>query len=252
MVAQIDSAGVPPEEPDAHRFFGQNAGIEQAREHALKFRPRPKGVGEHAAGDTPRRGALERRDDASCRSVVGKDIEQQVYMVARHVDVGDDAVDRAFVVGEDLGRVAAENRKVAQVFRQRDGVLELRANVRTKDVLVLGQAVTRGFGQALELAVPLQPPRRQRGTSDQQVQDQAGNRFEKDQQQPPLGCIRRAAKRHDHDHRQSQRPFGHEEDIQPEFFVVEDFDHVSSDPVAVLACTVIVRLAHRFARRPSF
>ncbi len=109
MVTQIEAPG-PPEETESHRLFGENACRGEARQHTREVRPRTQGVGKDATYDT----ALDRRsqglDDPSHRRVVGHDVEQQVDMVARRVDVGDQAVDELIVVGQHFDGVAVEDR----------------------------------------------------------------------------------------------------------------------------------------------
>jgi hypothetical protein len=110
-------------------------------------------------------------------------------------------VDRGLVVGQNFGRIAAEYRKVAEIFGQRHRVLQLRAELRVKNICVVRQAAVGRLGQGLEIGVLHQPPHRQRRASNQKVQDQADDGLEEDEQQPTLRRVGRAAEGHDDNHR---------------------------------------------------
>ena len=142
-------------------------------------------------------------------------------MVARGVDVGDQAVDELVVIGEHFGRVAVENRQLAEILGQGDRLLELDSDVRTGDVGMLRETLEDRAAQGLELDVTLLAPLRQRRPPDQRVQDQADRRLEENEQQPALSRIGRAAHRYDDDHREAHRPFHGEEQVQPQLVFEE-------------------------------
>jgi len=59
-----------------------------------------------------------------------------VDVIACGVDVRDETVDESVVVGKHFDRVAAENRKIAEIRGQGDGLVELGADIRVKDIRV--------------------------------------------------------------------------------------------------------------------
>ena len=226
MVAQIDAAGAAAEEADTHRLLRQDSRRQQPRQHPSEIRTRPQRIGEQAADDAAVDGPSQRIDDARRRGVVGNDVEQQVHVVVRHVDVGDQAVDRPVVVGEDLRGVAAQYRKPPEVFGQRHRMIERRAELRMEDVRVAAEPLVDRLGKLHELDVTLQAPGRRRRPADEQIQRDADRRLEKDQQQPALGRFRRAPEWHDDDHRDAHRPFGGKKNVDPEGLVGEKRGHV--------------------------
>jgi hypothetical protein len=146
--------------------------------------PRESASTRHAYASLHR--AFQRGDHAPGGGVVGDDVEQKVNVVARHVDVGDQAVDRDLVVGENFGGVSAEDWKIAEILGQRHRVLQVRTEVRVKNICILRHAIVSGLGQGFEVSMSHQAPDGQRRTSDQEIEDQAGDGLEKYQQQPPL------------------------------------------------------------------
>ena len=79
-------------------------------------------------------------------------------MVARGVDIGDQAVDELIVIGQHFDGVAVENRQLSQVLGQSDGLLQLDADVGTGDVGMLRKAFEDRSAQSLELDVTLLAP----------------------------------------------------------------------------------------------
>ncbi len=106
---------------------------------------RAQRIGEHAAGDAARRRALERRDDAARDRVVGDDVEEQVDVRTRGVDVGDEPVEDAVVVGQHLDGVAAEDRHFAQLLGEVDAGRDRRV-LRGVEHVGVARAAARGSG----------------------------------------------------------------------------------------------------------
>jgi hypothetical protein len=158
VVAQIDASSPTPEETYAHRFPGQYARRQKSRQHSAECRARSERVGKQAADDTAVDCTGEGLDDAQRRGVVGHDVEQQVHVVARHVDVGHQAIDRSVVLRKNLGGVAAENRQAAEVFGQSHRVVERRSQLRMEDVGVAPESLVSRLGKRHELSVSLDAP----------------------------------------------------------------------------------------------
>src|SRR5437879_678026 len=86
----------------------------------------------NAALHGPLQGGYYRRG----RGVVGKDVEQEVNVIGRGIDVGDQAVDDAVVIGQNLDRVPAENLEVTEAGRQTDSGLKVGIELRMQDLRV--------------------------------------------------------------------------------------------------------------------
>src|SRR5262249_38621077 len=163
------------------------------------------------------------------------DVEQQVNMVVRGIDVADQAIDETVVVGDYFSRVAAKDGQLPQVLCKRDGLIELDADVRVENVRLVFQPLENGTAQVIELRMALQSPLRKLRPANQRIKYQTDRRLEKNQKQPALRRFGRAAEGNDNDHRQPHRPFGGEENIHPQRLVEQPCRHrlsLRSDPIS--------------------
>lgn len=111
MVAQVDA---PPEDAQQRMADGQ-AG---RHVHARRAHRRPMGgpdhrartqvVGHGPAGHASAGGALQGVDDLAAVAIRKPDVEQQMDMLLRGIDVADHRVDGRVGVGQQLRRVAAD------------------------------------------------------------------------------------------------------------------------------------------------
>ncbi len=137
-------------------------------------------------------------------------------MVLGRIDIGSDTIYRAFVVGQKLDRVAAQVVEHAQVGRQAHARLILPINRRRGNLLQSSNALAHRLDQIDVLPAPLEAPAWQSWTPDQQIQQQPDPRQKKDEKQPALGRLGRAARRYDRQHYQPDRPVADDQQRGPE------------------------------------
>ncbi len=196
-----------------------DAGGGETRQHPAKRRSRAERIGEHAAFDAAHDRALHCGDDSRRPGVVSEDVEHQVNMRACGVDVGDQPGEDRFVIGQHFDRVAAEDRQVAECLRQADRGCERRVGLRMVDRGTARQPLQRRIGMREEFLRTLDTDLRQPRPADRQIQQQAEDGLEKNQQQPALRRVGRAAERDDDEHRQSHHPLAGNERGEPELAV---------------------------------
>ncbi len=212
MVAQIHARAALPEESHAHGLVGFDAGSAQLGQHSHEFdATRAKGIGEDTAGDASCRRTLERRDHAARDRIVGDDVEEQVDVRTRGVDVGDESVEDPGVVGQHFDGIAPENRHFAQLFREPDAWRERRVLRGAEHVGVTEEPGANGARELAKGGRPPQPPRRQPPATEHEVECKPQDRLEQDQQQPPFRGVGRAAKRDDDEHRDADDPLDRDE-----------------------------------------
>ncbi len=114
-------------EADRQRLRRGDAGSGEPWKHLAESGPRAHRIREDPTGDTALDGARERIDDARGHGIVGEDVEEEMHVPLRRIDVGDETIDDFVVGGEHLDRVAAENRHVAERFGEAHGRREFRA-----------------------------------------------------------------------------------------------------------------------------
>ena len=118
MIAQVESRGV--RSPQTERHHGDHFGAHgaQPRTEPLEAGARADGVGEHAHSDAAPGCALQRGRDVAPGVVVLEDVEEQMHIALRGVDIGNDSLERGVVVGQQLETIAADKRKFGQPVRE--------------------------------------------------------------------------------------------------------------------------------------
>jgi hypothetical protein len=135
VIAQIHARATLAHEGDPHRLSRFDAGVAQSlREGAIAEAARAQRVRQHAARHAALGRPVERGQHASGDRIVGDNVEQQVDVNLRLVDVGGETVEDRVVVAQHLDRIAAENGEIAELFgkmnaRRNRGVLRRMANV---------------------------------------------------------------------------------------------------------------------------
>ncbi len=213
---------------DAHRV--------QPRQELAECGPRAHRVGEHAARHATLDGTGERVDYACGHVIVGEDVEEQVHVRLRGIDVGDEPVDDALVVGEHLDRIAAEDRHLAQRLGEANGRREFGSWRGLVDRRAPREPPIDGFSAGEELVDARLAQRGQPRPADQQVERQADRGLEEDQQQPAFRGVGGTAKRHDYQHADPHDPFGSDEGSEPRAAVGQEFErHRLSRPAGLTA-----------------
>ena len=139
-----------------------------------------------------------------------------MHVPLRRIDVGDETIDDFVVRGQHLDRVAAENRHVAERFGEAHGRRELRTGLGVVDRRAPRKSPVNRLGVRNEVLGALAAQCGQARSTDQQVKGEPDRGFEEDQQQPAFRCVGRAAKRHDDEHADADRPFGGDERLEPD------------------------------------
>ena len=214
MIAQVE-ASRPAEESDAHRLSRQDSRRFEARNQTLETGARAQRIGQNTTHHASVDGVLQRFHHARGRAVVGDDVEEQMHVVTRGIYISDETIDESIVVGQYFGGVATENRQLPQLLCQRDGLVQLDADIGVRDIGFLGKPLENRSAQVFKLQMSLQAPPRQRRPADQCIQNQPCRGLEENEQQPTFGGFGGASERHDNDHRQPHDPLGDEENVDP-------------------------------------
>ena len=196
---------------------------------------RAEGVGEQAADHAALHRALERLHHARRDLVVGHDVEQQVDVRLRGIDVGHEPVEDAAIVRQHLHLVAAEDRQLAEPLGEHDGGLDLRRLRRMEDARDAPRSRSPHRARELlegcgALEAPLGEPR----PAEHQVDGESDHRLEEDEQEPPLGRLGRAPEGDDDHRHQADRPLDGDEQGPPDAGVGEPVaDHFPSPATPV-------------------
>jgi hypothetical protein len=212
-----------PLEREAHRFAGLDAGgVYPCLQHVVTHAARPQRIGHHPADHAALHGSLHRGNHALGHGVVRDDVEKQMEVRARRVDVGDEPVDDRAVVAHDFHGVAAEDRQPAQLFREPHRGRDTQVLLGMEDVRMRGEARVDGLGEFPERSGALQAPFRHPAPAEYEVERKPYRRLEQDQQQPAFRGIGRAAER-DHDqHDDADSPLGDHERRKPDLGVRQE------------------------------
>ena len=130
--------------------------------------------------------------------VVLEDVEQQVDVVPRGVDLGDQPVDNHVGIGHQRDGVAAHNRQAAAMLGQMDQHAVLVGFVRVNDVIRFDARILGRVQQRPKLLPASQLPPAQPVLADQQVEPQSDPGLEEDHGQPRQARGRLLLSQHDH------------------------------------------------------
>ena len=170
--------------------------------------PRADGVGQHPADHAALGGPDECPPHPPANQVVLDDVKQEVHVVLRGIDVGDQAIDDLFGLRHQRDGVADDYRQPAAVLRQLDQQTEAIGRVGIDQVHRIDRRRLGGVPQRPPLPPPGQPQPAQAIFADQQVKPQPDKRLEEDNRQPRQAGDRLFLAQHDHrQHRQADRPF---------------------------------------------
>ena len=118
VIPQVSTGGHQSEQPDTQHPADLHPGGGELLIQRPGPRPRAEEIHQDAASHAALHRPLQGRDYLRPRRVVGEDEVEQMDVVARLVNVGDETVDRAVVVGQQLNRVLFQKPEIAEVLDQ--------------------------------------------------------------------------------------------------------------------------------------
>ena len=115
-VAKVN-AGLPPG-PKAQRehFLDRHPQSPELGVQAADCRARANGVGQNPAADASLNSAAQRLDNRGGRLVVFEDVEQQMDVAFRLVNINRQTVDHPLIVHYQLDSITAQDRALAKFF----------------------------------------------------------------------------------------------------------------------------------------
>ena len=174
VVSQVEARAFPPEDADGQHRGDGHAGAPQLRRELAQAARGTGGVHEHAAVHPAAGGAAHGIGDEASRVVVRKDVEEQMHMALRGVDVGDEPPDRLVVVVDELELVAIDDAEVAEIAGEQHGLEQLRRDVRGQlDLRPPEPLRLRGADARRGAVLHREPALRQVDAPDARVDEQA-------------------------------------------------------------------------------